>query len=257
MLASTSPIGDKMTSNLPRTFPSSNMAWVIEVESSHHHRVEEIITSLREPFVAVLQSNKRNVACVVSKQPVLIFLMINILLDPRLPVECFKYISRVFYVPHVCSDLRSVYMNPNFHGLSYDPLLPMSTTHADTVKLKAVAAPKQLEFKLIDFILDFNSYEHHHDETSTRLRILEMHPTLHNYVFFCTFSPHEGLFRWGISTTQFCEQNLMTTEALAKALKEFRSSKIKTIEPASRAFFKLEEIINHQMPRWVMHELMA
>jgi hypothetical protein len=79
-----------------------------------------------------------------------------------------------------------------------------------------------------------------------------IHPGTHTHIIQVVYSAHESLFRWGIVSAQDAVSECMTSEALQCAVdasrEALRVSEVGT--PASRAFFKMQEVFELCFPKW-------
>lgn len=153
-------------------YPHHSQCYVIEVEKSHTARLLDVITkasfNFAESPVAVELSDggalprrvhveEHSEAFAMAKDaegddsttkkrfPSLIFAAFNPSIHSKVPRECLKYISRIFFVPHTAIDVVSRILNhPAFQSVIAD----------STLSIKLQTCPKDLEAFLLHALLD-------------------------------------------------------------------------------------------------------
>lgn len=105
--------GKVMASHMHSSFPSTRLEWASEVEWSHGDRVLSLLRAKHIDVCVLPPPNNK------KQSNILIFTAQNITspLSPLLPFECFKHISRVFHLPHACSDLAWIHHCPTLRAL--------------------------------------------------------------------------------------------------------------------------------------------
>lgn len=213
-----------------------NLEWALEVEITHIDRLVNIIISCglvgnNENHIRV-QPNYSGTTSGISG---FIYVCDNVLIHPAFPYECLKYISRVFYVPFSCR-------HPDW--LVHHKYLSRLSSENDVV-LKLSCSPKELEPLLGECIYDIYANK------SSGVKF-DLHPSRNTHMLMCLYDPVQSIFKWGVMAKSAIEENLMTSESIAKFISEKRCAVYKhlSVEPVCRAYFKLDEILNLWLPLW-------
>ena len=180
-----------------------------------------------------------------------------------------KYITRMFYIPHSCYHIEWILTHPDFTSLLRNPHDPHN--ESNTVRVKISAVPKELEESLLHALFEEKEYNASEKETRRKLAYDQCHPSQYTHVLCCVYSFHESIFRWGIVTRDFYISQFMSTEGLASLLQQQQNSALlsnglpssltssseeedsslsNARSPASRAYFKLKEMIDFYLPLW-------
>ena len=213
--------------------PSVRETWVLEVEPQHVVRIADIvdasyIQASRDPDDA---AKKRTVP------PYLLFTPLTTTADNRnasqrtLPTEFFKYITRQFFVPNCCHSADWLVWRVWKHFAE--------SAETDDVVLKIVATPKSLEGSLAAALFSASGER------------LALQASAKGYTHLLqVVYVSEGLFRWGVCTSGFASEHLLTNEALAAALQVSREVMgPKAIPPVCRAYYKVKELLEQQLPQ--------
>jgi 23S rRNA U2552 (ribose-2'-O)-methylase RlmE/FtsJ len=164
--------------------------------------------------------------CDANGENSLIHTSINIINTSILPIDTFRYISRVFYVPYSCNDLDWI-----FHHTSFVQCISNSNN-----VFKVQTSPKSMEKYLIDMLFTNEKYS------------IVIHPSNYTHSLNCVYNKLQSTFRWGICTRQFISDNQLTSECLQKRITLHLNSY--DIPPICRAYFKMQEIIEVYFPQW-------
>lgn len=217
-------------------FPSRGQIWALEVEHSHILRIRDIVDNL-QPCGASISTFMRasheeghhgEVAC-------LLFTEGNAATDQTLPSEFLKYASRQFYLPFACRD-------PSW-------LVSRALAELDqTSVLKIAASPKELEQVLAEAFYDASG-------DSQKLTASLKNAT---HILSVVYSKEESLFRWGVCSTSFATENLLTCNSIAARLEQSRhhTGESKSVElqqsqqpeAVCRAFYKIKECYEQTFP---------
>ena len=211
-------------------YPNNLMTWILEIEVSHSKRIENILKDNNISLVILKNIKKEE-----NLEPILFYLSCNIIQNKLIPLDCCKYIHRVFYCPHSCFDMKQIHFNLEF----------LSLIQLNSI-FKVLAHPKSLE-KYIAELLIWDEDE----DGIPRNAIVppsNIHPSRYTHIIQVVYSEQEGLFRWGIvSKEQAIEWNLLTTSLLENIERNENSL---DFPPICRAYYKIQEIITHHLPLW-------
>ena len=221
---------------LPSKLPNAQQTYVLEVEPTHLERVRDIISQACGSNDAVLayMSASRDADSQVKKSvpPGLLFTSTNAPLNGNLPAEFIKYLTRHFFVPHSCydADWLLAWVLANAAGKKVQE-------EQGALVLKISASPKELEAELIEALANYPC--------------MNLHQTKYTHLLQVVFSVEESCFRWGLSTAQFAEENLLTHDALTSALEASRRDTgtlcaLSSCVPVCRAYYKVLEIFEQQ-----------
>jgi hypothetical protein len=248
-------------------YPTYDMVWVTEVEASHATRFTDILVSknihfyIQRPYAPLSLSIPSSIHEKTTKptekdcSPWLYYTTYHLLspslnqihaTDPRptIPMECCKYIHKIFYLPHSCSDLKCIHSHPSFQNL-------LNKNESNAI-FKVVASPKSLE-RFVTELLIFDMDE----DNLPRPAVVSpnnIHPSKYSHLIQVIYSPFEGIFRWGIMSKESALEYQLLSATLVDTIDKIESSL--TIPPICRAYYKIQEILGHHFPlwRWVLPE---
>jgi 23S rRNA U2552 (ribose-2'-O)-methylase RlmE/FtsJ len=212
------------------------MIWATEVVSSHIPRMLSILSNLH------IDSTHPNMKYETGCETSIVFTKENIVIHEKLPYECLKYISRVFYVPYTCNDLDWICyysVRDRLNQLKFD-----FNNIEDNITVRIVGYPKLLETLIEEFMIPTIN------NNNNSCPYLITHPTLHEFVFICVYSRSEGIYRWGIIHRNILDQQFMTAEAIHQKLMTFRKLKSLHFFPINRAYHKLSEVLEFWIQIW-------
>ncbi len=200
--------------------------WAAEVERSHSARLLTVIES-RGVVCRTLTTSR-------DTESVLFLSNINLVTPGVLPIECLKYINRIFYVPHSARDPYWFRVHPETQDLI-----------RQNASIRIQALPKSLEMNVAEALIG--------DEDNVINVILgvspdNIKPSHYSHIFQCIYDDETGVFRWGIIAEQDSIEHVMTSEALMNAVSVYY--KENRVVPICRAFFKMKEMMDHYFPLW-------
>ena len=210
-------------------FPAAGLSWVSEVEWSHGDRVTSLLRAKDIPLATVTHFLKK-------RSNVLVFTSCNIISERIIPTECFKHIMRIFHVPFTCSDLERMHSNS---------LLQKLVQERSVFKIQT--SPKNLEHYVAELLIGDS------DEDGAprpcKVSPKQIHPSKCTHIIQVVYSAHESLFRWGIVSLSDAQGvECMTSVALERTVLDRVIAG--GILPASRAYFKMQEIFEVYFPKW-------
>ena len=214
------------------TCPAHDMVWALEIEWSHASRILEILTSRGVDNVAIAGTRP-------TKDPAIIYTRLNVVNQAIFPMECCKYVHRMFYVPYSCTDMSWIFRNRHFHDL----------LQQQGCVFKVSASPKTLERAIVELLLSDGP----DDPPSDMALSLDMiHPVHYTHVIQCIYSRDESIFRWGIVSRQAAESLCLTSDALSSVVA--RASSHFLSPPVCRAFYKMQEVLEIHFPTagWIL-----
>lgn len=252
-------------------YPTHDMVWVTEVEASHAGRFTDILLSKDIPFfiqkppplspslAAITSSIGSSHEMKKDCSPWLYYTTYHLLSPslsyrfpssqshhshssdhhhPTIPMECCKYIHKIFYLPHSASDLKSIHSH-----LSFQQLIQENDGKAI---LKVVASPKSLE----RFVTELLIYDLDEDNLPRPAIISpdNIHPSKYSHLIQVIYSPFEGIFRWGIISKELAQECQLLSVTLMDTIDRIENSL--TIPPICRAYYKIQEILCHHFPLW-------
>lgn len=211
-------------------YPKLGMIWAAEVEASHAQRfydiliAKNIIFQLQKPYNSIFD-------------PWLFYTFDNLIVTQQIPVECCKYIHKMLYIPHCCADLRQIHVNSEFLSL---------TKGSEKAVFRIIGSPKSIERYVTELLI----WDSDDDNQPCSPLVLpeNVHPSRYTHIVQVIYSPHEGIFRWGlISKEKAIEYQLLSTTLLG-TIERIENSL--TIPPICRAYYKIQEILCHHFPLW-------
>ena len=215
-------------------FPSAELTWACEVEWSHGDRIVGLLEAKGISLATLEQVDDNK-----KQKNLLVFTRQNVVLHAILPTECFKHISRIFHLPYTCADLSWMHKNRELQELI-----------AGDAVFKVQASPKHLERGVAEVLIDDT------DEDGLprphKVAPDHIHPSRCTHIVQVVYSPHEALFRWGVVSKDAAEGQCMTSVSLEGAVGAGRAVLIAGPggAPASKAFFKMQEVFEFYFPKW-------
>eukprot|EP01041_Mallomonas_annulata_P001168 gene1168-2268_t len=206
----------------------NQLCWALEVEWTHARRLEMIIRDRAKNVEVKVESGKS------PTDAYIIYTSCNVLMNEDFPEECYKFISRAFFIPNTCHDPEWIIQHPSLQSLIMD----------DAV-LKVQAVPKSMEPHIIEAIIGNEGFNHSFMKGVSPENI---RPSHNSHILQCIYSPSESLFHWGIISEEYANSQRLVAECLNSHLVQSHLSK--GIYPVSRAYFKMYEIIYHFFPIW-------
>jgi len=217
--------------------PSAQEVWVLEVEPQHVLRIADIVDA------SFIQASRDpdDVAKKNTIPPYLLFTPSTTTAaaaenrndsQRTLPTEFFKYITRQFFVPNCCH-------SADWLVWRVWKQFAESPSRLDDVVLKIVATPKSLEGSLAAALFSASGER------------LALQASAKGYTHLLqVVYVSEGLFRWGVCTSAFASEHLLTNEALAAALQVSREVVgASALPPVCRAYYKVKELLEQQLPQ--------
>jgi hypothetical protein len=199
--------------------------------SSGGHLLPNILSILDEACLEPFQiiSTDEETAAGKKKSACLIFCDQNPAKNESVQTECLKYISRIFFVPHVCSEpVISILNHPDFCSVMLNPLN----------SLKVQTSPKDLEVFLVHSLLDV--VPEHRFKCGASTHILQ-----------CIYCEYDGMYRWGVISVANAERENITASTIWKKVENTRALDVGVGSAAvCRAYYKIQEIIEHYFPLW-------
>lgn len=193
--------------------------FVLEVEPTHLDRLRDLIAGPTCHLTASRDADGKAKGVPAS----LIFSSRNVALTGQLPKECIKYITRQFFVPYCAHEADWL-----LHRVA-----ALLGGEEDTVVLKVSASPKELEAELLVALAALPC-------------VHALHQTKYTHMLQAVFCAADSSFRWGLSSCQFAEENLLTNDALVS---HARCQESAPVVPVCRAFYKVLEIFDLHFPR--------
>ena len=231
----------------PLSFPSLTYHWIVEVEKSHTCRFLSFLVDIltkdanaslpeasSELFFIINEKCHSNLVDVknTKKKRIssLILCKINPALHEKIQSEFLKHISRIFYVPRICSD-------PFISIIGY--MKENNLLSDSSLSFKLQCSPKVLESYLYDVLTEHISPDQIKNKKTT-------------YLIQCVYCNLDGFFRWGIVGTNYAIEQSMFFESLWERVVVDRNTlkDNKNIVPVCRAYYKIKEIIEYYFPLW-------
>ena len=243
--------------------PGTRLVWALEVEKNHTDRLITLIKSVSKPtdlIVSVPESlsgftstrrdesyDSNSLSKAVTKTQSLhqskgssnlIFSSNNLVNETILPIEAFRAVRRMFFVPHSCHDPICIVSHPDFTSLFSHDTVPPSNRKAvgnrsseeleqssssnlrRITEFKVQTSPKELSRYLEDMIktsqngqhqglISFendcsaavgtsNSVTDYSDITEENNKSSIQNNEGHTHLLQCIYGSHDGIFRWGI-----------------------------------------------------------
>jgi hypothetical protein len=250
--------------------PQLNAVYVVEVESTHSERLNEILKRVAIG-IATNNSHELDVFVLNTGPSSLIFTNFNVATTACVPVDCLRYISRNFYLPHSCHDpayiasdkyLEEIFVcTVNLH--ERDESAEVSDC---SVLLKVQCYPKDLEPFLATMI--FEKYELFSAKLANTqaTRELKFSKGKYTHLLQCVYIAHDGIFRFGVSSAGEAAASRLTFDAMSEAILDTKTLNYAAADndksnhavdrqpagfsPASRAYFKMKEIVDYHLPMW-------
>ena len=260
--------------------PGTRLVWALEVEKNHTERLITLIRSVcraTDLIVSVPESlsgftsastrrdesyDSNSLSKAASKtQSVhntakggsnLIFSCTNLVIETILPMEAFRAVRRMFFVPHSCHDPICIVSHPDFTSLfSHDTAPPsdgeavgrrsaeemersLLSTLRRITNFKVQTSPKELSKYLEDMIktsqngqqcdlISFTSDCSAEARTSnaftdqiTKENNKSSIPNEegHTHLLQCIYGSHDGIFRWGITEKKESLDFKLTAESI-------------------------------------------
>lgn len=264
--------------------PGKKLVWALEVEKNHTDRLTSLIRSVCKPtdLIATVpeslsgfSSTKRDGSLTVSEAAKkthhvkggssLIFSSINLVNETILPMEAFRSVRRMFFVPHSCHDPIFIVSHPDFTSLfSRFAELPSgwetdenrsdvdatrsSSNYLNTIAIfKVQTSPRELGKYLEDMIRASQN------EQRNKLILFESGPLLdggtsnaipgvvdiirndswsnvqnnngHTHLLQCIYGAHDGIFRWGIVSREESVDFKLTAESIEYGIHNERQNR--------------------------------
>jgi hypothetical protein len=253
----------KRSVQLTGNHPGTRLVWALEVEKNHTDRLITLIRSVSKPtdlIVSVPESlsgfsstrrdesyDSNSLSKAVTKtQSVhqskgssnLIFSSYNLVNETILPIEAFRAVRRMFFVPHSCHEPICIVSHPDFTSLFSHDTVPPSNREAVGNRLsekmeqslisdlrriivfKVQTSPKELSRYLEDMIKTSQNGQHQglisfENDCSTKAETLNTSTDYsdvtkqnnksriqnnegHTHLLQCIYGSNDGIFRWGI-----------------------------------------------------------
>lgn len=210
---------------------SPRLTWAAEVEWSHEPRLTDIARSrgVRCSVRALgssAGSSKRGGTLILSD--------CNLTGGDILPVECYKYITRVFSIPHCTHDPYWFRVHPEVQEL---------VRSGATVRIQAV--PKAMELNVAEALI---GDEDNVNDVFPGIKPENIKPSDYTHIFQCVFDESTNLFHWGISSMVDSIALHLTSMSLNTAVQEQHTEL--GIVPICRAYYKMKEMLEHYFPMW-------
>jgi len=206
----------------PAIYPCVGAAWAAEVDINHIQRVMDVVainervqsTWLRDYVSLSSQFSKGEHSILYSTE--------NLVTDGIIPLSSTKYISRMFYVPHLSRDVVDVITR---HPSFCDLIVPQGRSQKVPV-FKILAYPKETETLVCDGL------EHHalrlQNPKACSLENMKIDMSClpfdmtrsssnFSHLICCVYSKFEGLYRWGIVSKEAAQEYCLMFDDLYKA----------------------------------------
>ena len=267
--------------------PGTKLVWALEVEKNHTDRLISLIRCVCQSsdLIATVpeslsgfSSTKRADSLTVGEAAKkthhaypakggssLIFSSINLVNETVLPMEAFRSVRRMFFVPHSCHDPICIVSHHDFTSLfSRSAVLPngwktderkldvdatrSSCNYLNTIAiLKVQTSPKELG-KYLEDMIRANQNEQHN-----QLILFENGPLLdggtanaipgvsdiikndcwsniqtnngHTHLLQCIYGAHDGIFRWGVVSKEKSVDFKLTAESIEYGIHSERQNR--------------------------------
>lgn len=262
--------------------PGTRLVWALEVEKNHTERLitlirsvckaTDLIVSIPESLSGFTSTSTRrdesydsnSLSKAASKtQSVhnpakggsnLIFSSTNLVNETILPMEAFRAVRRMFFVPHSCHDPICIVSHPDFTSLFSHDTVPPSDGKAvgrrsdeemerslmsnlrRIINFKVQTSPKELSKYLEDMIKTSQNGQHcdlvsfakncsaavgtsnsitdHAEITKENNQSSTQNDEGHTHLLQCIYSAHDGIFRWGITEKKESLDLKLTAESI-------------------------------------------
>ena len=267
--------------------PGTKLVWALEVEKNHTDRLISLIrcvcqssdliatvpeslsgfySTKRDDYLIVGEAAKKTHHVYPAKGgSSLIFSSINLVNETILPMEAFRSVRRMFFVPHSCHDPICIVSHHDFTSLfSRSAVVPngwktdkrkldvdatrSSSNYLNTIAIfKVQTSPKELGKYLEDMIRASQN------EQRNQLILFENGPLSdggtsnavpgisdiirndswsnvqtnngHTHLLQCIYGAHDGIFRWGIVSREESVDFKLTTESIEYGIHSERQNR--------------------------------
>lgn len=195
--------------------------WVTEIEHTHQARLLDILRRTDCLFTVRVGNLKGTPTLILSDR--------NIAERGFLPVECLKYIYKTFNAPHQCRDA---------YWFRFHPVVKDLIRGNAVVRVQSI--PKSMGPCIAEALIG--------DDETGGIMPENISFTNHTHIFQCLYSLEDSCFYWGVALTDDPLTQTVSWSALHQAV--VNSYAEKKIVPVCRAYFKMQEIIEHYFPLW-------
>lgn len=195
--------------------------WVTEIEFTHHQRLLQILRS-RDIASSVKVGNLKGDATLILSDK-------NLTEKGVLPVDCFKYIYKSFHAPFQCHDPYWFRFHPAVKHLMQQDAI---------VRIQCI--PKSMGRYIAEALIG--------DDEKNGIKPENISFTNHTHIFQCLYSTEHACFYWGVTSADDPVTHDASWESLRQAVVSSYSEK--NLTPVCRAYYKMQEIVEHYFPLW-------
>jgi hypothetical protein len=196
--------------------------WVTEVEFTHHARLTQILQNRKVECTVKIGNLKGDATLLLTE--------VNLTEPGVLPIECYKYIFKAFHAPYCCRDPSWFTHHPAMRALINS-----------NAKFRIQSIPKAMGPHLAEALIG--------EDDIGGIKPENISFTNNTHIFQCFYSIEYACFYWGVSlVADPCTQSASWV-SLRQAVLD--SSAAHGIAPICRAYYKMQEIVEHFFPLWL------